>query len=328
MPAYNYERFIAQALHSALAQDYPADRVEIVVVDDGSTDATAAIVGEIAAAQPGRVQLVQQPNAGQIATVARAFAAATGEVIALLDADDVWLPGKLRRQVELLRERPDIELVFSDMYSIDAAGHTLSATQYQPGEFDVNRLYARILRTNVAYNSSLVFRARMFEPAPDTVCDWDWWLALCAARAGAIAYISEPLAQYRQHGENMLAGAAGPKLIALRRRQLRFQLWALRHLSLTPLRPAELLEVWGGSEWLVSTAKQDAGSHFLDLVTVTDDDRARAELARAEGDQAVAAGNLQAAAALRLRALAWDPFEPGALRALRAAVAAAGAQAV
>lgn len=328
MPAYNYERFIGEALRSALAQDYPSELLEVIVVDDGSTDGTAAVVQAVADAQPGVIKLIRQANAGQIATVARARAEATGEIIALLDADDVWLPGKLRRQVEFLLQRPEIDLVFTDMYSIDAEGRRLGETQYQPGEFSVDRLYARILRTNVAYNSSLVFRSRMFEPAPETVCDWDWWLALCAARSGAIAYIPEPLAHYRQHGENMLAGAAGPKLVALRRRQLRFQLWAFRHLSLEPLSPEELLEVWGGAEWFVATAKQAVGSHFLDLVTITDKERLRAKVARVEGDQAVAAGDLNAAAELRLRALAWNPFEPGALAALQSVVAAASALAV
>src|SRR5690349_5141074 len=100
MAAYNAESFVAQAIESALAQDWPEDRLEIVVVDDGSTDRTAEVVERYVAT--GRVRLIRQANAGPCGAVNTALAAARGEWLALLDADDAWPPDKLRVQGEVL----------------------------------------------------------------------------------------------------------------------------------------------------------------------------------------------------------------------------------
>jgi glycosyltransferase involved in cell wall biosynthesis len=323
MPAYNYGRYVGEALESALAQDYPADRFEVIVVDDGSTDDTDGIVRDLADRNPGRIRLISQPNSGRIAAMARARAAADGSLLALLDADDVWLASKLRRQVEVLRGRPEVGLVFCDMHTIDGDGELINTTQYQQEAFDVSRLYARILRSNLVYTSSLMVRAELFLEPPEVIDDWDWWLTLCAAERGEVGYIAEPLALYRWHGDNRLLGADGAKLVGLRRRQLQFQLWTFRHMDLTSLSAEELWSAWGGAEWFAETAVQATGSHFLSLVSVTDAER---EQARARTDQAQserACGDLLSEARLRLQALAWDPSAPEAFTQFRDAVARA-----
>ena len=103
MAAYNAEPFVAEAIESALAQDWPADRLEVVVVDDGSTDGTAAVVSSYVERLPGRVRLIRQANGGPCAAVNTALAAARGEWLGLLDADDAWPADKLRVQGEVLR---------------------------------------------------------------------------------------------------------------------------------------------------------------------------------------------------------------------------------
>src|SRR4051794_18669312 len=125
MAAYNAEPFIAEALNSALGQDWPADRLEVIVVDDGSTDGTAALVEEGAARHPGRVKLIRQANGGACAAVNTALHAARGTLLALLDADDAWPAGKLRAQVGLLQSRPEVGLVYGDMVVVDADGRVL-----------------------------------------------------------------------------------------------------------------------------------------------------------------------------------------------------------
>src|SRR5688500_14867542 len=92
---YNYGRYVGEALDSVLAQDYPADRREIIVVDDGSTDDTPQVLARYA----DRVKIIRQANAGVCAATERGLSETRGELIATLDADDVWLPGKLHRQV-------------------------------------------------------------------------------------------------------------------------------------------------------------------------------------------------------------------------------------
>src|ERR1700730_7301864 len=94
--AYNYGRFIEEAIDSVLAQDFPDDQVEIIVVDDGSTDDTAERVRKYGE----RVRYFHKPNGGQGSALNYGMAKATGEMVTLLDADDFFLPRKLARVVE------------------------------------------------------------------------------------------------------------------------------------------------------------------------------------------------------------------------------------
>lgn len=107
IPLYNKEREIGATLRSVLAQTLQP--TEIVVVDDGSTDRSADIVREIAAANP-LVRLVPQANAGECAARNRAIAETTGEYVALLDADDEWRPGFLQEIAALIAEFPQCGL--------------------------------------------------------------------------------------------------------------------------------------------------------------------------------------------------------------------------
>lgn len=97
IPAFNGEAYLAQAIHSVLDQDYP--RVELIVVDDGSSDRSAEIAESFA-----EVYLLRQPNRGNAAARNAGIDLARGDRIALLDQDDIWLPSKLTRQSELLDE--------------------------------------------------------------------------------------------------------------------------------------------------------------------------------------------------------------------------------
>src|SRR5262249_10020117 len=90
---YNYGRFIEQAIESVLSQVYPADRVQIVVVDDGSTDDTWEVVKKYGS----RIEYYLKENGGQATALNLGFEKANGEIVALLDADDLFLPEKLRR---------------------------------------------------------------------------------------------------------------------------------------------------------------------------------------------------------------------------------------
>jgi glycosyltransferase involved in cell wall biosynthesis len=109
IPTYNRAAYLTAAIDSVLAQTYRP--LQLIVVDDGSTDNTAALVQRYSEG----VEYIRQPQSGAGAARNRGLAAAAGNFIAFLDSDDLWLPEKAERQVGLLDENPEIEAVFSQV---------------------------------------------------------------------------------------------------------------------------------------------------------------------------------------------------------------------
>ncbi len=119
--AFNLARYLPAALDSALNQESPGGAVQIIVVDDGSTDDTPQVLERYA----DRVEIIRQCNGGLVAAVDRGLGAVCGEYVALLDADDEWPRDRLRRHVEILDANPLLGLVHGDMEVIDADGATI-----------------------------------------------------------------------------------------------------------------------------------------------------------------------------------------------------------
>ena len=113
IPAYNMVDFVAETIESALAQSYPA--VEVVVVNDGSTDATAAAIEPYL----DRIRYVEQDNRGLAGARNTGIRAASGEFLALLDADDLWLPDRLDRCIAHFAAHPHLGMVTTDAYLIE-----------------------------------------------------------------------------------------------------------------------------------------------------------------------------------------------------------------
>jgi glycosyltransferase involved in cell wall biosynthesis len=310
--AYNAEPYIAEALHSALDQDWPAEKLQIVVVDDGSTDGTAAVVEAIAVEHPGRIELIRQANAGATGAVNAALAAARGELIGLLDADDAWPRDKLRVQSAVLAARPEVGLVYGDMRVVDADGGVLHESFLEGDTPPQGRCLARMLESNDATASSLLFRREVAAPIPDEVPYTDWWFAVRAAERSEIAYVAEPRTLYRFHGGNLTLGAEGAKREREMRKAIALRLWFLRRMD--PLPARELALVWRAIE---VNAAEVAGSAY----PAGDPERAAPELAA--GEALLRRGEPDAAAARLSRALAWDPDSAAARSALVAAFAAA-----
>lgn len=114
IPAYNAAVTIAETIDSALAQTLPP--LDIIVVNDGSTDSTAAILDRYG----DRIHVISQPNAGLSSARNAALRIARGEYVAFLDADDIWAPQMLARTVPLLDAEPQCALVFTDLAVIDS----------------------------------------------------------------------------------------------------------------------------------------------------------------------------------------------------------------
>ena len=119
IPTYNYGRYICETIDSALAQTYKP--LEVIVVDDGSTDDTR----ERLAAYSDRIRYILQKNSGPAAARNTGIVAAQGEFVALLDSDDLWLPEKVERQVALYLREQDAGIVATQRFAIDETGQRL-----------------------------------------------------------------------------------------------------------------------------------------------------------------------------------------------------------
>jgi hypothetical protein len=341
--AYEAEPFVGQAVRSALAQDYPADLVHVVVVDDGSRDGTAAVVEAIAAEHPGRVTLVRQENRGSVGAVNRAAAQRVAQeagLLAILDADDAWPAGKLTAQAELFAARPEVGLVYTDMRVIDASGAVLQESWLSDARPPTGRGLVTFLRENLVTGSSIVVRGTLRDalfPIPDEMAWADWWLAARAAQFAEIAYLPIPRTLYRFHATNMSLGAEGAAKLRELRKGLRLQRWFLRRVQAGDMPISDLERCWDAFARLAAEALEVAGTPFVALVDVGAEDAAEAGALAAEARAMLASSaapdaadeparrdaTLAAALATAVRAAAVDPLSDdarGALNAVRAAL--------
>lgn len=168
IPAYNAAGFIRDAVESALAQPYP--HKEIVVVDDGSTDDTVALLADYGE----RIRVVQQANAGAGTTRNRGVRESCGEYIAFLDADDLWLGDKLGQQVGFLQDHSDIALVFHDWHVVDFGSPGDAALREQalapapratePAEVcQRGWIYNELLFSSEVWTTAVMLRRNLFE---------------------------------------------------------------------------------------------------------------------------------------------------------------------
>ena len=206
VPVYNGERFLRAALDSALAQTF--QDVEIIVIDDGSGDSSGAIADEYAARNPARFVVIHQRNGGLVVARNAGLAVARGRYVALLDADDEWLPHHLAASVEVLEKRPEIGLVHANIQRINTDGSkTLSVKRFWNRDMDpFATVYLRrehVSCSTVVARRELIDRVGRFDPAFNRIgCeDRDLWLR-CALEAPFV-YIDEVHLRYRTHDENM-----------------------------------------------------------------------------------------------------------------------------
>jgi GT2 family glycosyltransferase len=198
VPVFNAELFITETIQSALAQTHPD--VEVIVVDDGSTDGTI----ERLRAFGERVNIYRQPNCGVAAARNRGASAASGEWLAFLDADDIWLPTKVERQLACGRR----SMVYTDRYNIGARGELPEIQSQVTPMHDGDLFLPLLLEGNFITASSVLLRRDVFaelggffEQLRGTE-DWDLWVRIAAA-GHSIDVVREPLVQYRFHSRGI-----------------------------------------------------------------------------------------------------------------------------
>ena len=266
IPAYQCQATLGRTLESVRQQGYAP--IEIIVMDDGSTDATSQIAAEAAAADP-RIHYFRQANQGPAAARNAAVARASGEYLAFMDHDDEWQPGKLQQQADLLSQHGDIDFIFTESLEVDAAqgrAEPLLAGRYAralgtlerqalAGQADVFLVSAASLRP-VVFNlgfitlSSVMLRRGLFEQlggfdtARRGTDDVDFWVR--ATRRARFAYCAQPLTLHHHHRSNMSQASATWHTEIIRHLQM-----ALVSPDYADLRPLALARLRERYRWLI-----------------------------------------------------------------------------
>lgn len=231
MPVYNGQDTVAEALRSLLAQTYAP--IEIIVVDDGSTDGTWEVLQSFGTA----IRRIRQANGGIAAARNAGLRVARGEFIALMDHDDLAAPERIAAEVKFLRQRPDLVLCSSDFSAFDAKGivsasyistyyHRCAAAEGgvaarypDRGELDIGdslatasaeavivptydgNIYEELALGNFVHPPTVLFRRAIlaetgyFDMNVKIMCEWDWLVRV--ARVGPLGFLDRPLLQYR-----------------------------------------------------------------------------------------------------------------------------------
>jgi glycosyltransferase involved in cell wall biosynthesis len=235
IPTYNNAHFLGEAIRSVRAQTRPAD--EVIVVDDGSTDRTAAVLEAHADA---RLRVIRQPRGGVSSARNRGLDAARGDFIAFLDADDRWLPEMLAKQAALLEAEAGLVCVFSNFVRFDHPSGALLPDQFSfyPemrglacresglgfGRIILGDPFPKLVEFGEwpAFTQVMMFRRALigslrFEESL-AICE-DTVFALRAFLCGDVGFNPEVLAQVRRHAHNATrdyAAMAGDKVVALK----------------------------------------------------------------------------------------------------------------
>ena len=200
IPVFNGERFLREAVESVLAQKYAP--LEIIMVDDGSTDGTA----DVARSLPETVRYLHQSNQGPAAARNRGIEHAQGSLIAFADADDLWPEDKLALQLPYMMRDPAAEIVMGRIQQVLLS--ETGAENFAEPAFSVN-LGSAIIR------KSVFERVGLFDETMRYSEDVDWFMRAREGRA-AIVTIDAVTLLYRQHDQNMTRGKSTSELNVLK----------------------------------------------------------------------------------------------------------------
>lgn len=200
VPVYNQEKYIRECVDSILMQDY--ENLEIIVVDDGSTDSTPDILKSYGSA----IRYIRQANQGAAAALNHGLRLAQGELVAWLSSDDAYMPKKILKQVAKFQEDPTLDLIYTNWIMIDGEGNKIRTVQvpYPPQE----RFILEMLKYNFINGSSILMRkarcveANYFDQTLIADVDGDMWFRLLHNRC-KFGHVAEPLLKYRWHTNNL-----------------------------------------------------------------------------------------------------------------------------
>jgi glycosyltransferase involved in cell wall biosynthesis len=255
IPAFNVSKFIEESVQSVLGQTYRP--IEIIVVDDGSTDGTSSVLEKYS----DTIKVVIQENAGAGAARNRGILEATGEYVAFLDGDDVWFSAKLEKQIEVFKRNKDVCLVSGKADCMDASGAAMDEDLNFRGDVynrAMNFYEDLLFKGNPIWTSSVVVKkaalhtAGLFDESKKRSQDYDMWIRL--AENNHFYILSEKLGQYRWLRSSLTHRDIGSEYEAqleiLKKHSWRFQSDQYRK------RLADVYFNWAGTEFCYGTVRR------------------------------------------------------------------------
>lgn len=224
LKSYNHGRYIAEAIESVVSQDY--EDLELIIVDDASTDASRQIIERYADEDPRIRVIFHERNLGISKVVNDGIDAARGTFIAQIDSDDVWVREKLRKQLAVLESDENL-IVWSEGKLIDengrSTGKRFSQIARSVSKKKSGDLFQTLLSGNYIFGSTLIYKkTNLSDLRYDEYFSYnnDYKFLLELARNYKFYCVAEPLAKYRMHGKNTLVGS-GSRAEERRRRAYR-----------------------------------------------------------------------------------------------------------
>ena len=309
LPTFDRAAYLVASVQSVLAQTMRD--LELVVIDDGSTDDTAAVLARI---DDPRLRVVRQPHAGCAAALNAGLAVARGRYIARNDSDDVWHPDLLAVLVPRLEADPALGFVYGRCDGMDADGRPSPATRggplRDPGDALSSLLYADYTASiATVYRRACIDRVGSFDATLDTSEDWD--LAVRVARRFPVAFVDRTVASIRTHDDNSTAlHRPGLAERLTRRQRVLDKIFADPDLPAAASRMQPLayrnFHITSGLLWLSIGAYRDAGRSLASAMRAGGS--VPATVARALWSVVVWFGIARSPAATRLlqRGLAWS----------------------
>ena len=207
IPAYNHADYLSEAVRSVLAQDYPL--LELIVIDDGSTDNTTEVLSELGAG----FYWESQNNMGQSRTLTRGWSLAKGDILGYLSADDVLEPGAVRTSVAVLMAMPDVVATYSDFNLIDPQSRRVRRVTLP--EYSYDHMLAQVscpIGPGAFFLRSAYLQSGPWNPNYRQMPDYDFWLRL--GLHGRFVHLPLVLAGFRVHEGSQTYSMTSPERAA------------------------------------------------------------------------------------------------------------------
>jgi glycosyltransferase involved in cell wall biosynthesis len=191
-PSYQQAAFLEQTLRSVLEQDYPD--IEYMVIDGGSTDGSLEIIQRYA---DRLAYWVSERDSGQAEAINKGFQRTTGDIVAWVNSDDYYLPGAVRRAVEVLEAQPDLGFVYADVLAVDGEGRPINRMRYGDWGLDGLLSFRMIGQPSVFMRRSVLEKAGLLREDMGYLLDHDFWLRIAALTP--VKYVPELWSAARYH---------------------------------------------------------------------------------------------------------------------------------